>query len=190
MKTVLLAGASSICLIAPGVALAQTSGDPIEYCRENTDGKKERIACLEAAILGLMGRDVAGADGEQTKTADAGDAVVEEADPDAPVGLGAEQVQRRREQLGLLDEEEKQKKEKKRKERITSKITDFATTSAGYFIIFLENGQVWRQRKSDSVVVRLSKYKEYEVEIKRGAISGYRMVIPGASRTIVVERLK
>ncbi len=47
----LLAAAGALC--AAGGAAAQ-SADPIDYCRETSGGKSERIACLEAAITALM----------------------------------------------------------------------------------------------------------------------------------------
>src|SRR5690606_8044403 len=52
-KPVLFLAAAAAAFCAAGAAAAQ-SADPIEYCRENSDGKNERIACLEAAITALM----------------------------------------------------------------------------------------------------------------------------------------
>lgn len=204
--TVLRHSARAILISAFGAALigvdapAHAQADPISHCRENTDGKSERIACLEAAILGLMGGPSqalsqadgqAGADGQtdaappQTRLAETEAAPA--AMSDAPTGLGAEQVVKREVERG---ERDNTIAEKRRSERVTSKIVDFARTDAGFLLIFLENGQIWRQRKSDSAVVRLRKSKDYEAEIRRGVISGYRMRIPAAHQTIVVERIK
>ena len=202
--TVLRHSARAILISAFGTALigvdapANAQTDPISHCRENTDGKSERIACLEAAILGLMGGpsqalsqadDQPGADGQTdaappTQFAETGAA---RAAPDEPSGLGAEQVVKREVERG---ERDNAIAEQRRSERVTSKIIDFARTDAGFLLIFLENGQIWRQRKSDSAVLRLRKSKDYEAEIRRGVISGYRMRIPAAHQTIVVERIK
>lgn len=180
MKTSFFCAAASIALFANATAAAQGQ-NPIDYCRENSDGKKARIACLEAAITTLMSGQTASA---ATETAPLAAAPPEVTDPDAPTGLGAEQVERRRIETGEVE------REKVEKERVYAKITDFAKTGSGFFVVFLDNGQIWRQRKSDSTVVRLSKNREYEVEVYEGAISGYRMKIPGASKILLVERLK
>lgn len=198
--TVLRHSARAILISAFGTALigvdapANAQTDPISHCRENTDGKSERIACLEAAILGLMGgpsQALSQAD-DQADAAPPPPARLAETDapsaaPDEPSGLGAEQVVKREVERG---ERDNTIAEQRRSERVTSKIVDFARTDAGFLLIFLENGQIWRQRKSDSVVLRLSRNKDYEAEIRRGVISGYRMRIPAAHQTIVVERIK
>ncbi len=184
-KMALGMAACAAALSASTGALAQAN--PIEHCRETSNGKKQRIACLEGIILGLMGQPSKRT--VQTETNESSQYTNADSNTaNATAGLGAEQVRQRLLKNNKAERTKKRKNDKA--ERIASRIADFAKTDAGYLIIFLENGQIWRQRKSDSAILRLRQNKQYDVEIRKGPVSGYRMKVPGAYQTIVVERLK
>ncbi len=186
LKIALGMAACAAALSVSTSTLAQTN--PIDHCRESSDGKKERIACLEAAITGLMSAGqpvatVANNEGEQTRLAEA-----EQATAGAPTGIGSEQV------LAKQDRQTKEGRSKRKKrikaETVTATLVDFARTKTGRLILVLDNGQVWSQRLSDEQKVRLREGDTPEVTVRRGAFSGYRMEISKPNRTIIVERLK
>jgi hypothetical protein len=82
------------------------------------------------------------------------------------------------------------KAEEKRLKSIAFKATKITTNSRNVVTIYLENGQVWRQLSSDSSVFYPKKDKEYQIEIKRGALANYMASIDGFSRPLRVERIK
>jgi hypothetical protein len=185
-----------------GGVLAQQD-NPIDFCRETSTDKDARIACLESAITTLTGAtasasqsaDVAalGESAPQTASAAAPESSPEptalaSAEPadDAVTGLGAEQVERR---LRRSDSPEERRDEKEQT-TVTAGVTEYATSSLGKLILFLDNGQVWRQRSSDRNKIRLSNKRDYTVEISEGMISGYRIHINELNRTIVAERIQ
>ena len=195
-----------VCLTAPAVAQipAIDSGDPVDFCRAETKGKKAQIACLEEVVVGLMGArapvasdatvaptgevlaapavaqpapvapvpQTPAAQSTSSQTADAG-----------PVGLGAEQVKAR----SRTDEQSRKERED---ETVEAVIVEIAKNNAGRYVIILDNGQVWRQKSSDSARAVISKKLTYTATIKRGVVGGYRMKISRNSRPLSVERLK
>lgn len=186
---------------AISAAQAQASGDPIANCRaELTDAA--RIACLErevqalrasrgdqAAPLGLDG-PVAGprapgvvalspAPASQGQSALGAPAITSVSPPQ----LGEEQVQQRQARARPSKE---RKTEQQRS--VTTRVADYAYSANQRLVLVLENGQVWIQLGSDVAKPTLRPKQAYEVTIKRGAISGYRLNIAGI--TIIVERLK
>ena len=196
--------------VSPALAFGQiavTGGDPIAECRNQFADKDDRIACLEGVISDLTGV-IAAMEG------DAGNAVVAEsnevedaevtiyaeaaasapeivepliAEPPKPEGLGAEQViKREREQAGLPRQSDEERAER----TAEATIVDFAYTSLNDLIVFLDNGQIWRQKVSDRNKIRLRKGKTYTVTLSDGAISGYRMRINEIKRLVLVERIK
>jgi len=83
---------------------------------------------------------------------------------------------------------EKQRKiEDKALKKITLKVRKFTYTASNRFVLFMENGQVWKQK--DSGRIRLPK-GEFSVMIKKGLIGGYNMIVPTKKQLIKVERLK
>ena len=101
-----------------------------------------------------------------------------------PTGLGAEQVKEREVRTG------ERPREDAKSERIVATVTEFATTSLGDIIFFLDNGQIWRQKSSDRSQLRLSRKRQYTVFVEEGMLSGYRLTINELKRTILVERIK
>jgi len=73
---------------------------------------------------------------------------------------------------------------------ITAAVTDYSFTPYGKFILFLDNGQVWRQLDSDEGEAHFSKSIKHTVTISRGMIGSYNLVVDGASRLFKVRRVK
>ncbi|MEO0398408.1 MAG: hypothetical protein AAF224_03170 [Pseudomonadota bacterium] len=211
--------ALTISFFASTAAVAEPPAlsDDILQCRAEKK-KKNQIRCLEAAITRLTatrsGTDTldneaaANPSIARTDNQDAPEPSTQFADPviaptpaepsidrsadtaavavktkEPAEGLGAEQVMACR----AKTPEEKQRAED---EKVTAVITEFAITPSGTYVFFLDNGQVWRQKSADSARVRLSKKLTYDVEVRRGAISGYRLKINRLRRSLLVERLK
>lgn len=72
---------------------------------------------------------------------------------------------------------------------ITANVTEFATTPTGKFIVFLDNGQVWRQQQSDSGTARF-KSRENKVLISYGALGSYTLQLNGSNKVFKVNRVK
>lgn len=98
--------------------------------------------------------------------------------------MGAEQVKRRQIEKGERDRDEE------KAEPVGAVVTEFAYTSLGNVIFFLDNGQIWRQKDADASSIRLSKKRRYSVVISEGMLSGYRLTINELKKTLLVERLK
>lgn len=72
-------------------------------------------------------------------------------------------------------------------QNLESTIDEVMTAADGKLVLVLANGQMWRQ--SDTTLLPPIK-PGMEVEIKRGAIGGYRITIPRARRTISAKRMR
>ena len=208
-RTFLLgAAATAVTITASPAAFAQQQANPVDYCRENAADKDARIACLEAAITGLMSRNgapdadamAAAAAPPQQSVQAAGDAASDETPPDEapavavaeaaaaapepekPTGLGAEQVLARQSSDSDDDDDDKG--------AITVAIADFAKTNTGRLVIVLQNGQVWRQIEGDTQDLRLSRDDKLTAEVWNSSLGGYKLRITEAKRTIRVRRLQ
>jgi len=74
---------------------------------------------------------------------------------------------------------------------ITAGVTDVAYTPFGKFIVFLDNGQVWRQIEGDTDHAIFRKpAKDNKVTISRGFIGSYNLTLNGGARVYKVTRLK
>jgi hypothetical protein len=73
-------------------------------------------------------------------------------------------------------------------ENITATVTDYATTPYGKIVVFLDNGQVWRQPDSDTGTVHMKKVNK--VEISRAIFNSYSMMINKRPPVIKVVRVK
>ena len=140
----------------------------------------ERIACLEAALRRQAG--AAPAPAPRTAAAETREAMGEPAAaPRAEAdGLGAEQVRMRRVREGSEAE----------RRAVEARIIDHAYTALGALVVVLDNGQAWRQGRSDGTEIRLEDGAPYTVRIEAGLLSGYRMRIHEIERIITVERLR
>jgi hypothetical protein len=74
---------------------------------------------------------------------------------------------------------------------ITAGVTDVAFTPFGKFIVFLDNGQVWRQIEGDSDhAVFKRPAKANRVTIGRGFIGSYNLTLNDSERMYKVTRVK
>jgi hypothetical protein len=74
-------------------------------------------------------------------------------------------------------------------ESITANVTEFATTPTGKFIVFLDNGQVWRQQQSDTGNARF-KSSGNVVTISYGMLGSYTLQLNGSNKVFKVNRVK
>lgn len=74
---------------------------------------------------------------------------------------------------------------------INATLTDYSFTPFGKFIIFLDNGQVWRQIQGDSERAHFSKAAaDNTITIERGAIGSYNLRINDSNKIFKVTRVK
>ena len=74
---------------------------------------------------------------------------------------------------------------------ISAGVTDFAYTPFGKFIVFLDNGQVWRQQEGDADHAQFSKHaKDNKVTISRGFMGSYNLQISDSDKVFKVFRMK
>jgi hypothetical protein len=72
---------------------------------------------------------------------------------------------------------------------ITAKVTEYSYTPFGKFIIFLDNGQVWRQVEGDTDKADFHG-SDNTVAISRAVLGSYALSINGSSKTYKVKRIK
>jgi len=74
---------------------------------------------------------------------------------------------------------------------ISAGVTEFAYTPFGQFIVFLDNGQVWRQLQGDADRARFkSNARDNRVTISRGALGSFNLSINGSGKIYKVTRVK
>lgn len=74
---------------------------------------------------------------------------------------------------------------------ITAGVTEVSFTPFGKFIVFLDNGQIWRQIEGDADHAIFRKpAKDNKVTISRGLIGSYNMNLNDSNRTYKVTRVK
>jgi hypothetical protein len=71
---------------------------------------------------------------------------------------------------------------------ISANVSDYSFNPFGKFIVFLDNGQVWKQIDSDPA--HFGKGGANTVTIERGAMGSYNMHINGGNHTYKVTRVK
>lgn len=83
---------------------------------------------------------------------------------------------------------EQQKKEIKTElKAITLTVVKVVTTKLNKFVLYMGNGQVWKQK--EGARIRLPK-GEFKVEIKKGMMGSFKMYVPNRKSFIRVKRLK
>ena len=76
-------------------------------------------------------------------------------------------------------------------ESIAAGVTEYSFTPFGKFIVFLDNGQVWRQQEGDSDHASFhTKAKDNKVTISRGFLGSYNLAINGSEKIFKVDRVK
>ena len=168
----------------------------IEHCKQ-TSSDADRIACLEAALLGKTLEPVPAAqidppsmdieagpadDAVDPAAAAAGTAVIVTSAESAPQGIGASQVIARNE----TREEQLEKLEKADGLAVAS----YTVVPFEKLQVTLENGQVWRQIKGDTQKIRVDLQRNQTVNIEESSLSGYKMRLNEMRRTIRVERVQ
>ena len=74
---------------------------------------------------------------------------------------------------------------------ISSDMTDYSINAAGRFIIFLANGQIWRQGSGDESFAHLKKTDEkITITIERGFVGSFSLHFSNQTGTFKVTRLK
>lgn len=74
---------------------------------------------------------------------------------------------------------------------ITATLTEYAKNPFGKFIVFLDNGQIWRQLQGDSGEARFNRNpKDNKVAISRALFGSYSMLLNDSAKTYKVERIK
>jgi hypothetical protein len=74
-------------------------------------------------------------------------------------------------------------------DHISAKVTDFSYTPFGKFIIFLDNGQVWRQVEGDADKADFARSGN-TVTIERAMLGSYSLTINDSSKMYKVKRVK
>lgn len=70
-------------------------------------------------------------------------------------------------------------------------VTDYSYTLAGKFVVFLDNGQVWRQIEGDAERAHfLRDPKANKVTISRGFMGSYNLTINDSAKVFKVARVK
>ncbi|HXL98566.1 MAG TPA: hypothetical protein VN932_01450 [Rhizomicrobium sp.] len=74
---------------------------------------------------------------------------------------------------------------------ISAGVTDYSFTPFGKFIVFLNNGQIWRQSDGDSDAAHFKKVAiDNTVTISRGLVGGYNLQINDGNHIFKVTRVK
>lgn len=160
---------TALLLLFSGSAFAQQA--VVEHCK-NTSSDADRIACLEAALLG---KEITAEPVAELVVEPVAAATVE------PEGIGADQVL---------------SQTKTREERDESLEKAMGLAVAGYhhvpyerLVVTLDNGQVWRQIKGDTNRIRVSLDRNQTVDISESPLGGYKLRLNEMRRTIRVERI-
>jgi hypothetical protein len=100
-----------------------------------------------------------------------------------PEQFGAENTQATRDKVEQAEQEV---------DSITAGVTEYAFTPFGKFIIFLDNGQIWRQLQGDTGDKPMfhKNPKDNKVTIERGLIGSYNLMVNDSTRSYKVERIK
>lgn len=88
---------------------------------------------------------------------------------------------------------QKEAEQKKTKEidSITAGVTEYAYNPFGKFVVFLDNGQIWKQIQGDSDRAQFKHDpKDNTVRISRGFIGSYNLQINDSNKIYKVTRIK
>ncbi|WP_417624000.1 hypothetical protein [Paremcibacter congregatus] len=77
--------------------------------------------------------------------------------------------------------------QKKDLNSIKLKVSRFSYTNSKKFVLFMANGQIWKQKSGGRI--RLPQ-GEFEVEIKKGVLSGFNAILPTHRSIVKVHRVK
>jgi hypothetical protein len=166
----------------------------IDHCKQ-TSTDADRVACLEAALLGKEVSAEPEVAPEVTTVEEAAIAV-EEAAPEAsaaevvpaavpeaqPEGIGAEQVLKRTRSI--------EEREANMQQERGLQIAKYEWVPYERLVVTFENGQVWRQIKGDVNRIRTSLERNQTADIVESGLGGYQLRLNEIRRTIRVERIR
>jgi hypothetical protein len=75
-------------------------------------------------------------------------------------------------------------------ESISAGITDYTFDAYGHFVVFLNNGQVWKQSQNDNSHPHFHKDRPNSAVISRGLLGGYGLVLNDGVASYTVRRVK
>jgi len=91
----------------------------------------------------------------------------------------------------LPSTEQKKEAVEREVDSITAVVTDYSFSLDGRFVVFLDNGQVWRQIQGDTGQAHFKRNaKDNTVTIERGMLDSYNLAINDANKTFKVTRVK
>lgn len=163
-----------MALISP-LSFAQQS--VIDHCKQ-TSSDSDRIACLEAAILG---KDLPTPPTARAESV----APVETVAPQPktePEGIGAGQVVTRAQST-----EERLERLEKAEGLV---VASYGTVPYERLVVTFENGQVWRQIRGDTTRIRVNLDRNQTADITESSLGGYKLRLNEIRRTLRVERIK
>lgn len=158
-------------------ASALLPDDPVTACRAAHAGDAARhVACLEAALQERQpDGQRQGAAAPAAPAAPTAPAI--SSAPEAPTGLGAEQVRSASDHRAPPQEE-------------AVKVASVTYDALGRGIFRTAAGQTWREMEAGRRNNRLAAGREYDARIEKSTLGGYRMYIDGVRRMLKVERLE
>jgi hypothetical protein len=162
------------------VSTAGAQQSVIDHCRK-TSSDADRIACLEAAILGREYQAPSPVEPDE-------EAVPDNPVPDEPVvpveptGIGADQV---------IVRNQTQVERRASLEVVRGlQVASYDKVPYEKLLVRLENGQVWRQIRGDTQVIRVNLKRNQTVDIEESSLGGYKLRLNEMRRTVRVERVK
>ncbi|MGQ0741264.1 MAG: hypothetical protein ACT4OG_03065 [Alphaproteobacteria bacterium] len=175
-------------LAAAPIALAATPREMLNLLAQCAEAKDsiERLACFDKLAPQLR-ETVAAMKKPSERTEedrislfgfDFGGVFGSREGPTTPEEFGKAQVRAPEEEVEIL-------------ESITAGVTEYAMTPFGKFIVFLDNGQVWRQLDADTGVARFLKpASRNKVIISRGLLGSYNLKINDQNLIFKARRVK
>jgi hypothetical protein len=188
-----LALVAFVCpVLFSGSALAGARDDVLEAMGRCTTipDEKARLACYDAAaprLKSALATPPPTIDHEPTKQEqqswfgfNIGDLFGGgSSQPGAPEQFGKErtpqaQVAREREEI----------------DSIAAGVTEVTYNAFGQFVVFLDNGQIWKQLQGDADRARFPTSKDTRVTISRGALGSYNLTINDSAKLYKVTRIR
>jgi hypothetical protein len=173
---------TALVLLFSGTVFAQQA--VVDHCK-NTSSDADRIACLEAALLGkeITAEPVAEIAAEPVAeivavpvAEIAAEAAVE------PEGIGASQV------IARTQTQEEKLEQLEKAEGLV--VASYDKVPYEKLMVTLENGQIWRQITGDTQIIRVDLKRNQTVNIEESSLSGYKLRLNEMRRTIRVQRVQ
>ena len=153
---------TALLLLFSGTAFAQQA--VVDHCK-NTSSDADRIACLEAALLG-----------KEITAEPVAEVAIE------PEGIGASQV------IARTQTQEEKLESLEKAEGLV--VASYDTVPYEKLMVTLENGQIWRQITGDTQLIRVDLKRNQTVNIEESSLSGYKLRLNEMRRTIRVQRVQ